>query len=89
MALGAERRDILGMVLRETLTLVLLGLAVGFPIAWAATIGLRSQLFGLTPHNPAIMSLGCLAIVAVTVIAGYIPARRASRVDPMVALRYE
>ena len=89
MALGARRGTILGMVLRETLTIVLIGLAAGFPLAWFAAMALESQLYGLTPHDPATLVLATLTIVAVTAVAGYIPARRASRVDPMVALRYE
>jgi ABC-type antimicrobial peptide transport system permease subunit len=89
MALGAEPGTIFGMVLRETLVLVLSGLALGFPIAWAATIALKSQLFGLSAHDAGTMLLASLAIVAVTAIAGFIPARRASHVDPTVALRYE
>ncbi|HEY6251267.1 MAG TPA: ABC transporter permease [Candidatus Angelobacter sp.] len=89
MALGAKRENILGMVLRETLTVVLVGLTVGFALAWFATMALKSQLYGLTAHNPTTLLLATLTIAAVTTVAGYIPARRASRVDPMVALRYE
>lgn len=89
MALGAQRNTILAMVLQETLLVVVLGLSAGFPLAWIATMSLQSQLFGLTAHDPATMFLAVLAIVVVTAIAGYIPARRASLVDPMVALRYE
>lgn len=89
MALGAKRGTILGMVLRETLTVVATGLALGFPLAWFASLALQSQLYGLTAHDPITLLLATLIIAAVTAIAGYIPARRASRVDPMVALRYE
>jgi predicted permease len=89
MALGAARGTILGMVLRETLTVVASGLVIGLPLAWAATRLLQNQLFGLSAHDPFTMIAATFAIVAVTVIAGYLPARRASRVDPMVALRYE
>ena len=89
MALGAERGTILGMVLRETAAIVMAGVAVGVPAAWIASSLLKSRLFGLTPHDPWSIALAITATLAVTAIAGYIPARRASRVDPMVALRYE
>ncbi len=89
MALGAERRDVLWMILREALSLVGVGLAVGLPVALAAGRLVSSQLFGLRPSDPATFTLATLSLVAVAALAGYIPARRATRVDPMVALRYE
>jgi predicted permease len=89
MALGAERGAILGMVLRETVTIVLAGIVLGVPAAWAASSLLKTRLFGLTPHDPWSIGLSVAATLLVTMLAGYIPARRASRVDPMVALRYE
>jgi predicted permease len=89
MALGAERGTILGMVLRETVAIVVAGIAVGVPAAWIACSLLKTRLFGLTPHDPWSIGLSVAATLLVTMIAGYIPARRASRVDPMVALRYE
>jgi predicted permease len=89
MALGAGRGTILGMVLRETSLIVLVGIAVGLPAAWAASNLLKARLFGLTPHDPWSIMLAIVATVMVTAIAGYIPAKRASRVEPMVALRYE
>jgi len=89
MALGAERGTILGMVLRETAMIVLAGIAVGVPAAWSASSLLKTRLFGLTPHDPWSIGLSVAATLLVTMLAGYIPARRASRVDPMVALRYE
>ena len=89
LALGAERGAILGMVLRETAAIVLAGIAVGVPAAWAASNLLKTRLFGLTPHDPWSIGLSVAATLLVTMLAGYIPARRASRVDPMVALRYE
>jgi predicted permease len=89
MALGAGRSTILSMVMRDTALIVLAGIAVGLPAAWAASNLLKTQLFGLTPHDPWSIALAVVATLAVTALAGYIPARRAARVDPMVALRYE
>lgn len=77
------------MVLREMLFVVLAGIAVGFPLTWIGTRVLKGRLFGLSPHGPSTILLAIPAIFAVTVIAGFLPARRASKVDPMVALRYE
>ncbi|HEX4604033.1 MAG TPA: ABC transporter permease [Candidatus Angelobacter sp.] len=89
MALGAERGKILRMVLRETIVIVLAGVAVGLPAAWAASSLLKTRLFGMSPHDPLSIAMAIAVTLAVTALAGYIPARRASRVDPMVALRYE
>ena len=89
MALGAGRGSIRGMVVRETAAIVLAGIAVGLPASWAATGLLKARLFGLGPHDPASILLAVGSTLAVTAIAAYMPARRASRVDPMVALRYE
>ena len=68
---------------------MLVGIAVGLPAAWAASNLLKARLFGLRPHDPWSITLLIVATVIVTAVAGYIPAKRASRVDPMVALRYE
>ncbi|MGH9613845.1 MAG: FtsX-like permease family protein, partial [Bryobacteraceae bacterium] len=89
MALGAERHDILAKVLRETLFTVAIGVAIGIPAALAATHVIKSLLFGLKATDPATIAMATLVLVMTAVIAGYIPARRASRVDPMVALREE
>jgi predicted permease len=89
MALGAERRDILWMVLRETLSLVLAGVAIGVPVAIGGAQLISSQLYGLTAADPLTLAASSLALTAVAALAGYLPARRASRVDPLVALRYE
>ncbi|HEV3276676.1 MAG TPA: ABC transporter permease [Terriglobia bacterium] len=89
MALGASRREILDMVLRETLLLVAIGIALGVLAALEASRLIASLLFGLKPNDPLTIAGAALLMVAAAVFAGYVPARRASRVDPMVALRYE
>jgi predicted permease len=89
MALGAEQRKVIGMVMREVFMLIAIGVAVGVPAALVLTRVVKSQLYGLEAHDPWTLGLatGLLAVVACA--AGYIPALRASRVDPMKALRYE
>src|SRR5262245_44627737 len=89
MSLGARTRDVLWMVLREALLTVVVGVAVGLPMIWAATRLASTLLFGLTPTDPVSLLLAALLMIAVAITAGYLPARRATRVDPMVALRYE
>jgi predicted permease len=89
MALGAERGQIARMVLRETLLLVSSGLAIGIPAAIAASRLISSQLFGLRPNDPFTILAACVVMSAVTVLASYLPARRAASVDPMRALRSE
>ena len=89
MALGAERRQVLWMVLRESLMLCVIGTVAGLPLAFAVARWLKSMLFGLTPADPISFVLALLGIAVVATIAGFFPAHRASSVDPMVALRYE
>jgi ABC-type antimicrobial peptide transport system permease subunit len=89
MALGAERGRILLMVISEVSLLVIAGIAVGLPLAWVSARLLSHQLFELSPHDPITIAASVAAIIAITLLAGYAPARRASKVDPMVALRYE
>jgi predicted permease len=89
MALGAGREAILAMILRETFAIVALGLLAGLPLAWFATRLLRTQLFDLSPHDPLTITISIGGILAVTILSGLLPARRASRVDPIVALRSE
>ena len=89
MAIGAERSGIVRMVLREALLLALLGIAIGVPAALAASRVVSTMLFGLRPTDPFTLAAATLLMVCVAALAGYLPARRASRVDPMVALRYE
>ena len=89
MALGAERRNVLRLIVRQGLRLTLFGVVLGVAGAWALTSFLASFQFGVAPRDPATFVLVSLALVAVSILACYIPARRATRVDPMVALRYE
>ena len=89
IALGAQRGNVLWLVLKETLSLLIIGVAIGLCAALAATRVISSLLFGLTPTDPITISAATLLLVAVAAFAGYLPARRASQVDPMVALRYE
>ncbi|HEX8185453.1 MAG TPA: FtsX-like permease family protein, partial [Blastocatellia bacterium] len=89
MALGARAGNVLWMVMREILILVLTGIIIGLPAALAATQLISSMLFGLTPTDPVTITFATLFMIAVAAFAGYLPARKASRVDPMVALRYE
>src|SRR5207248_1159228 len=89
MALGAERQQVLWMVLRESLILCVIGAMVGLPLAFAVARWLKSMLFSLSPTDPISFVLALLGIAGVATIAGFFPAHRASSVDPMVALRYE
>jgi predicted permease len=89
MALGAQRRQVLWMVLRESLAVALAGVIVGLPLAVAATRLLRSTLFGLGPGDPLSFLAALIGMTLVTFVASLIPARRAASVDPMQALRTE
>ena len=89
MALGAERWDVTRMVLSESLILVVIGIGIGLATALAAGRLITSLLFGLAPTDGITVVGATLVIILVSALAGYLPARRASRVDPMVALQYE
>jgi predicted permease len=89
MALGARERRVVRLVLGETLWLVGIGMIIGLGAALAATRWVKSLLFGLQPHDPLTIGLAVFVLLAVAAFAGYLPARRASRVDPMVALRHD
>jgi len=89
VALGANRGQVVAMIMRESLRLLLIGLGVGTVLALVAGRGIESLLFGLKPHDPLVLfgSIGLLAVIAA--LASFLPAKRAARIDPMVALRYE
>src|SRR5262249_362646 len=89
MALGAQRSSMLWMILRQGGILVVVGIVVGMPLALLAASLLSSMLFGFKTTDPLSLALAVLLLVSVALLAALIPARRATRVDPMVALRYE
>jgi ABC-type antimicrobial peptide transport system permease subunit len=89
IALGASRGNVQWLVLRESLATVAIGILVGAPAAFALSKLIRSMLFGVTPADTVSFAAALFLMIAVTAIAAYVPARRAARVDPMAALRYE
>ncbi|MBL8176766.1 MAG: ABC transporter permease [Bryobacterales bacterium] len=89
MALGAHRAAVMWMVLRHVLLLAGIGLAIGVPAALSASRLLKSLLFGTQPNNPTVLSLATLILLGAAILAGYLPARRASQIDPLVALRQD
>ena len=89
MALGADRRNVLGLVLRAAIFQLGLGLAIGIPAALAGGNLLASQLYGIKSYDPVIFGVAAVVLAGCAIVAAYIPARRATRVDPLVALRYE
>ena len=88
-ACGAQRIAVLRMILAETFMVVLIGIAAGLPCALAATHLVAHMLIAVTPYDPATLTAAAVALLSVGALAGYIPARRAMKVDPMVALRHE
>jgi putative ABC transport system permease protein len=89
MALGAKTRNVLTLILREAMLLVIVGLAVGIPLALYAARFASSLLFDLSPSDPVSLSIAGAVLLVVALTAGYVPARRATKVDPLVALRDE
>jgi ABC-type antimicrobial peptide transport system permease subunit len=89
MALGAKRSQILGSVLRHSALLASIGIAVGLPLAFAGSRAMRSVLFEVGAVDPLAMGLAVLGLGAAAMFAALVPARTATKVDPMIALRYE
>jgi ABC-type antimicrobial peptide transport system permease subunit len=89
MALGATARHVRALVLREAMTLAAAGLLIGLPAAFVAGRLARSLLFGVGPGDPLLLAVAGLFLIGVMLLAAYVPARRATRIDPMAALRSE
>ena len=89
IALGAERRRVIGLVLARAALLVSIGLAIGLPAAWAASRWISSMLFGLTPTDPTVVESAVVLLMLTAQLAAYLPAWRASRVDRLIALRHD
>jgi ABC-type antimicrobial peptide transport system permease subunit len=89
MALGAQRSAVIWMVLRRVLLLVAVGLAISVPAALGVSQLVKSFLFGTQPNDPGTLALAGIVLLSATILAGYVPARRASRIDPLAALRQE
>jgi predicted permease len=89
IALGAASRDVVWLVMKEVVVLTGIGIAIALAGAWALTRTVKSQLYGIEPHDPLTIAGAILAIAIVALLAGYVPARRATLVDPIRALRWE
>src|SRR5262249_37169611 len=89
MALGARKSDVLSIIIKQSMGLTAIGMAIGLAGAVATTRVMSSLLYGVGPTDPATFAAVSALTILVSATAAYIPARRATRVDPMVALRYE
>jgi ABC-type antimicrobial peptide transport system permease subunit len=89
LALGAQPAFVIWMVMREVLLLLVIGLAIGIPSAMALGSYVATQLYGIQPRDPAIAAWAVVLLTVVSALAGLIPAQRASRIDPILALRTE
>jgi predicted permease len=88
-ALGAEKRHLVRLILRRSLFVIVIGLCAGMGLAWASSRILEAQLFNVTATDPRVLAWVALGVVAIGAVAAWVPARRAARVDPVVALRAE
>jgi ABC-type antimicrobial peptide transport system permease subunit len=89
LALGAQRSQVLGLIMRDATRMLALGTAIGLPAVWAASRLVSSMLFGLSTNDPTTIVIAITVLVLTGLLAGLLPARRATRVDPLVALRCE
>jgi putative ABC transport system permease protein len=89
LALGAQKRDVLWLIVRQGLGLTLLGVALGLAAAMALTRVLQNLLYGISATDPATFASIALLLISVACLASFIPARRATKVDPLIALRHE
>jgi len=89
MALGANTREVVKLILREALTLVAIGIVAGLPAVFVVARFAETLLFDLSATDPASLVMAGALMLGVAIIAAYLPARRAMRIDPLVALRYE
>jgi ABC-type antimicrobial peptide transport system permease subunit len=89
MALGAQRSNILEMVIRDGWKMALLGVAIGVPLSLAACKLIEAQIYGISARDPLSLAVGVAVVLSIALIVGLLPAWRASRVDPIFALKYE
>jgi ABC-type antimicrobial peptide transport system permease subunit len=89
MAIGAQRRNVIWLILRDSLILTAVGVVVGLPLALGGSRWLKSFLYGVPGADPVAIAFAVLLIITLALLAGYLPARRAARIDPMRALRHE
>ena len=89
LALGAQRSQLLWLVLRQVVVLAIIGLAIGLPVAWLAGPAIRSLLFGLEPNDSTTMIVSAIVMAVVAILAGLWPARRAAKMEALAALRTE